>query len=587
MRVTTARRISQVFFLLLFLWLCVVSTGGERWFEKAGWPVNLLLQLDPLVAVGVALAAGTLTLGLLWALATVVLTVLFGRVFCGWLCPFGTMHQFVGWLGRRRKGVHQRIGLNSYRRWQSAKYVILAVMLGSAAAGAVTGWSGQVGSLLTGLLDPLPLVYRSVNLAALPMADRGADVLWTTDRLAEGVWVIGAIFIAAVALNLWIPRFYCRFVCPLGALLGTIGRVSIFRIGRREDACVNCELCERDCEGACSPATQVRVSECVMCLNCVDRCRYGAIVYRPLKSDSEVSAPDISRRGVLLSLAGGLAAAPLLRLDGLVSTNWPAGLIRPPGSLEESAFLKRCIKCGQCMRMCPTNVVQPAGAKFGFESLWTPVLNNRIGTSGCQYNCVECSHICPTGAIRPISLDEKLGRGEFAEAGPICLGTAFVDRGRCLPWAMDRPCIVCQENCPVSPKAIGVQEVFQPVRDGVWTVRESAATYVALAGASLEAGLYDTGDYHVIGQGQGDDQRRRVVQQTPDMLRIADDHPWADPPPAGSEIVVQVRLQRPVVDPSRCIGCGVCEHECPVSGKRAIRVTAENESRSRDRSLLA
>jgi formate hydrogenlyase subunit 6/NADH:ubiquinone oxidoreductase subunit I len=122
------------------------------------------------------------------------------------------------------------------------------------------------------------------------------------------------------------------------------------------------------------------------------------------------------------------------------------------------------------MRVCPTNVLQPAGFAGGWEGLWTPVLNNRIGTSGCQLNCIACGHACPTGAIRPLTLDEKHGTGEFEAAGPVRIGLAFVDQGRCLPWAMAKPCIVCEENCPVTPKAIYVSPIFQTVRDGTLTV---------------------------------------------------------------------------------------------------------------------
>jgi len=582
MRIVTARRISQAFFLLLLVWFCVVSTSGEAWFEKRGWPVNWLLQLDPLAAVGVALAAGALTLGMLWAMATVVLTALFGRVFCGWICPFGSMHQAIGWLARRGRPVTERIALNRYRRGHVVKVVVLGVMLGAAAAGAVTGWSGSVGSLLTGVLDPIPLVTRSINLVVLPLADRGAEHLWTTDRFAEGAWLVGAVFIGALAANLWVPRFFCRFICPLGALLGLIGRVSIFRIGKRPDPCTTCGLCERDCEGGCEPAGRIHASECVMCLNCIDQCRHDAIGYGPHRAPDEIPGPDLSRRGVLVSLAGGLAAAPLLRMGGALAANWPAKLIRPPGSLTEAAFLNRCIKCGQCMRVCPTNVLQPAGAQFGVEALWTPVLNNRIGTSGCQYNCVACGHICPTGAIRPVSLAEKLGEGDFAERGPIRIGTAFVDRGRCLPWAMNTPCIVCQENCPVSPKAITIAEVYEPARDGQLTVAESTGDRVTIAGAILPADQWATGDaYLLAGGGQ---ERRRIVEQASDVIRV--DRSFEAAPEAGSAVVVQIKLQRPQVGPGRCIGCGVCEHECPVSGQRAIRVTADNETRCPDRSLL-
>ncbi len=100
------------------------------------------------------------------------------------------------------------------------------------------------------------------------------------------------------------------------------------------------------------------------------------------------------------------------------------------------------------------------------QGLWTPAINYRIGRSGCQPNCIACGQVCPTAAIRPLSLEEKLGRGDFAAQGPIRMGTAFVDRGRCLPWALDRPCLVCHELCPVSPKAIFVRTVFETIRDG-------------------------------------------------------------------------------------------------------------------------
>jgi polyferredoxin len=106
----------------MFLWFCIASTEGSRWWQIRGWPVNLFLWLDPLVALGTALTTGTVYKGLLWALPVVVLTILLGRFFCGWLCPFGTMHHFVGWVAHRGKTAAQRIRLNSYRRAQAVKY---------------------------------------------------------------------------------------------------------------------------------------------------------------------------------------------------------------------------------------------------------------------------------------------------------------------------------------------------------------------------------------------------------------------------------------------------------------------------------
>jgi ferredoxin len=434
------------------------------------------------------------------------------------------------------------------------------------------------------LLDPIPLVTRSFQLVLLPIFDRGTYLTSVNVRYYEYGWLIFAVFAAAVLLNLVIPRFYCRFICPLGAFLGIISRFSIWRIGKRQNECINCKLCEKSCEGGCEPAGKIRISECVLCFNCRDDCKHDLIAYQTVPSlAGEITNPDISRRGFMLSLASGVLAIPAVRLSNKLGSNWYHRVIRPPGALAEGEFLKRCIKCGQCMRICPTNVIQPGGIEGGLENLWTPVLNNRIGSSGCQLNCVACGQVCPTSAIRPITLSEKLGTGEFAEVGPIKLGTAFFDRGRCLPWAMDKPCIVCEENCPVSPKAIYTQEYFNTIRDGILTVKKVSDNTIETVESNLSLDKLADGDYYCAVEG---DKPRKITANTGNTIVISSDNQFEKIPAVGSKIKIQVRLQRPYVDIEKCIGCGVCEHECPVSGKKAVRVSAEGETRSTDRKLL-
>ena len=378
--------------------------------NASGWPIDWLLQLDPLVALGTLLTTHTLYAGLIWAIATLILTILLGRFFCGWVCPFGTMHQIVGYLGTRGKTVRQRIAVNQFRRASTIKYYVAIVLLAAAVV--------VPGSLLTGFLDPIPLVSRSVNLVLLPIADAKTQLFSASQRYYEWGGLIGAIFLAALGLNLFIPRFYCRFVCPLGALLGIFGRFAIWRIGKSQPECSNCNLCQEHCEGGCEPAGRIRTSECVLCMNCLDACHGNEMRFQAQKSAAgETTSPDLTRRGLLLSLASGLVAPPLLRLGAPLGSNWNPSVIRPPGSVAEPEFQNRCIRCGQCMRVCPTNVIQPGGFAGGLETLWTPMLNNRIGSSGCQLNCVACGKACPTAAIRRISLEEKLGVGKFARTG--------------------------------------------------------------------------------------------------------------------------------------------------------------------------
>jgi polyferredoxin len=578
MRITTVRRIHQLFIFVLFVWFCIVTTVGDKFWQIRNWPINWVLQLDPLVALGTILSTGKFYWPLHCALGTVVITIIFGRFFCGWICPFGAIHQFVGYLGNRGKKVAEKIRLNTYRKAQRVKYLILIFLLGMAA------FPSLASTLQTGLLDPIPLVTRSFQLVLLPIFDRGTYLTSVNVRYYEYGWLIFAVFAAAVLLNLVIPRFYCRFICPLGAFLGIINRFSIWRIGKNKNECINCKLCEKSCEGGCEPAGNIRISECVLCFNCRDDCKHDLIAYQTVPSlAGEITNPDISRRGFMISLASGVLAIPAVRLSNKLGSNWYYRVIRPPGALAEKEFLKRCIKCGQCMRICPTNVIQPGGIDGGLENLWTPVLNNRIGSSGCQLNCVACGQVCPTSAIRPITLSEKLGTGEFAEAGPIKLGTAFFDRGRCLPWAMDKPCIVCEENCPVSPKAIYTKEYFNTIRDGILTVKKVSGNTIETVEDDLSLDKLATGDYYCAVEG---DKPRKIAANTGNTIVISSDNQFEKIPVAGSKIKIQVRLQRPYVDIEKCIGCGVCEHECPVSGRKAVRVSAEGETRSIDRKLL-
>jgi len=139
MRITTVRRISQIFFLILFLWFCVVMTLGERWWQLRGWPENLQMQLVPLVGLGTLLATGALYAGLLWGLATIILSIILGRFFCGWICPFGALHQLIGFLHNRTRSVKTKLDANRYRRGQALKYWLLVFLL-SAALGELLSW---------------------------------------------------------------------------------------------------------------------------------------------------------------------------------------------------------------------------------------------------------------------------------------------------------------------------------------------------------------------------------------------------------------------------------------------------------------
>ncbi|MEK7705290.1 MAG: 4Fe-4S binding protein [Myxococcota bacterium] len=442
------RRAYQLVFLGLFLYLVFVTTASLI----GGYPVEWFLGLDPLVATSTALASHALTLATAWAIPLIVLTLIFGRFFCGWMCPFGTLHHALGWASKIRRA-RDRVALNRPRRIYHLKYYVLLVMLGMAA----------MGSTQVGLLDPIAFTWRALATSIVPAIDNTALGLYQGQRHFQTSTLIVALFLGALAANLYIPRLYCRLICPLGGLLGLLARFSLFRLEKQPSLCTECDFCGADCQGAAEPQGTLRVSECMLCLNCQVTCPREGIRYRFLPSlDLTTDKLDFGRRQSLGALLGGIAAVPLLRASDGTGPRPNPQRIRPPGAVEEEAFLSRCIKCGACMKACPTSGLQPALTEAGFEGLWTPVLVPRLGY--CEQSCVLCSHVCPTEALVPLDVERKIGKAPHTE--PVRIGSAFIDRGRCLPWAMDTSCIVCEEVCPTAPKAVYFKEATVTTRDG-------------------------------------------------------------------------------------------------------------------------
>lgn len=586
MKIVTTRRLSQLFFFLLCVWLCFVTVLGEAWWQLRGWPINFFMNLNPLNGLITWITTGRIYAGLLWGCLTLILTILLGRFFCGWVCPFGTLQQMVGYIAHRGKKVTEKTRLNAYHPLQSIKYLLLFFFLVSA-AGHLIFPHVYVRSIHSGLLDPICLITRGINLAVTPALQALMPQLPLSKRIYPQTDTVALLFFIAITGVVFIPRVYCRYICPLGALLGLCSRYSLWRIGKKDEGCNHCRMCDVACEGACAPSDKIRLSECILCMNCVDRCPKDLVGYRTGTSvDGEHVLPDISRRSFLISVTSGAVSVPVLYTSSVTGANWNPGVIRPPGALDEHAFLSRCIKCGQCMKICPTNVIHPAGLETGIEGLWTPLLNFRTGTSGCQINCIACGHVCPTAAIRPLTIAERTGTAAYETNGPVVIGTAFVDRSRCLPWAMDTPCIVCQENCPVSPKAIGVIERFVRVRSQPeLTVTVADSTEISLDTRQPLKIDVATGDYYCRVEGTGDQIPRLITGNTQTRILISNAVPWDSPPSPGQTVTILIKLQQPIIHPEQCVGCGTCEHECPVKGKRAIRVSAENESRNREHRL--
>lgn len=533
-RAVPARRLVQTLGLAAFVGLVLRAQADPGGAPPSTW-LRAFFLIDPLLLVVTWLASHAVPVLLLASLGLVVLTLVLGRVFCGWICPLGTLHALAGrvlfwiWPDRRRR--------EHWSPWQRTKYVVLIGCLLMAALGA--DW--------VTIFDPLVLLYRTTTTAVLPLVQWSVQtpstaiyhfdaeslpgpvqpvvapahgalrdyvsepaygffrdrVFGTTTHVFVGSGLILGLFLVTLALNRYRRRYWCRYLCPLGALLGLLAWRPLLRRAVQQENCNQCDLCGMACHGAAAqaPGDQWKAAECFGCLNCTDACPREGLRFTfaaPWRKEPAAEGLDLSRRSLVGAALGGLAGLGLLRVTPAARGELPAGdLIRPPGALPEREFLQRCTACGLCIRVCPTHVLQPALWEAGLEGLWTPRLVARLGY--CESECTACTHVCPTEALQPLTLEEKKA---------VRLGLAFFDVTRCIPYAFGRDCIVCEEHCPVPDKAIYVTEV-------------------------------------------------EVLNR------------------AGQP----VRVKQPHVDPSRCTGCGICENKCPLKDRPGIRVFSTNESR--------
>ncbi|MBN2340360.1 MAG: 4Fe-4S binding protein [Deltaproteobacteria bacterium] len=539
LRFRVGRRISQVLFLTIFLFLIFATvglTGAGFDAENSAavpYPVEAFLDVNPLAMVTVFLSTFSVPKTLLWSLIVLASAVFFGRAFCSWVCPMGTLNHAVSET-KPSLTKKQKRSRNQVKPAHKIKYLLLISLLVSA----------LFGSAIVGVFDPISMVTRGIALTVLPIANylvsefierTAASGSQSIQQLSDAVYgaahgfvvhqgglitasgtLLSLFFIAVLVANRFVPRFWCRYACPLGALLGLTGRFSLLSLKKDEDKCTQCGKCEQFCSGAASPmpGTNWERAECDVCMNCVAVCPEDALQFglAGWAGLTENDGPDLRKRQLIGSALAGAVIVPIARTTTISS---PGGrpdpaCIRPPGAVAEESFLERCIRCGQCMKICPNNALHPALDEAGVEGLWTPILVPKVGY--CEPTCTLCTQVCPTAAIKRVH--EKQKTGASSKGAMVRIGTAFIQRGRCLPWAMGTPCTVCEEFCPVSPKAIRLERVTEQVNG------------------------------------------------------------------------TSVTLLRPYIDPALCTGCGACEYVCPVHDEAAVIVTSAGETRSKQNKLL-
>jgi ferredoxin len=410
---------------------------------------NLLLSLQFLPSLlKVFITVASLSLGLLFV---VLLTAMYGRVYCSSVCPLGTFQDLFIAMFRRIKGPRRF----RFKRSPSAlQYSLmgLTMMLGVAGSLSLTNVLdpfSNFGRILANLVRPAIVVLNNLAVSALNRIQfYGLYPIPEREFNAELVLFSVLFLLLLVYLCRDHGRLFCNMLCPVGGVLRLISKFSLYRLVIDEKGCRDCGLCEKVCKANCIDSKNqiINFETCVACFNCIDSCPTLGVVYEPRfwRSDSEkATAVNATRRKVLLGSIAALAAVAggTVNADTAdttrISMARKKGPITPPGSLGFEHFTRWCTACHLCVSACPTQVIVPSFLEYGVRGVFQPQL--KFTTSYCKYECNICSQICPSGAILPVDLLAKK---------QIQVGKSVFVKEDCIVITKKTECGACSEHCP-------------------------------------------------------------------------------------------------------------------------------------------
>ncbi len=446
------KKIRVAISLSVFVVLLLLFLGFQSGFVLTSSEIPLRLQFIPSILRFLALSLSIATIGFLVVL---LLTFLFGRVYCSSICPLGTFQDFVSNLSRRFRKKRNR----KFRHAPDSNKILKYTLLG------LTGVLWMFGSLLlVNLLDPFSnfgkisvtflhptYIFLNNQLSNLlqnfdiytvaPIADKSIPL--------SVVMVSSGIMITIVAMSALRGRLFCNSICPVGTFLGVVSRKSLFKITVDNSSCTHCGKCEHSCKAECIDfkSQTVDQSRCVGCFNCFAVCNDNAMKYsyKPIgQKPQAISVTNTDKRKFLVTLAGMAMSIPLLSKKGAAKGYQPGMIptastlpVTPPGSQGYNHFSSKCVACYLCVGACPKNVIVPSFFDYGLEGFMQPRLD--FNKSFCNFDCVVCTEVCPTGAIIKQTQEQKQ---------VIQIGVAHFILESCVVVVNRTACGACSEHCP-------------------------------------------------------------------------------------------------------------------------------------------
>ena len=470
----------------------------------------------------------------------VVVTLLFGRIYCSVLCPLGILQDGIAFMAQRLKGkTHRRYRFLDTR---PVKYGVFLFVLILGAAGVMLPLIALLPS--SNFFTIVSNVFLRFFCTTDPKV--GTPSYFCANPPAEAFGFSLGVFLVVAALAAWRGRIYCNTLCPVGAVLSLIGQKPLYRIALSQEMCVCCGMCEAACKGGAidSKKKSVLAENCVMCFNCIPACKRGGV---RLEKRPKMASFSLSRRHFIGAAGGVVAGAGVAviahKLEKALPPKPSHEPAMPPGAGNAKRFHEKCVGCGICIRECGGRVLAPSVGQYGLVGFMQPVMDYSRGA--CVYDCNRCSNICPVNALLPLSLAEKqLTRIGIASVNDSCVGcgicaskcpanaiTVIRQDGRNLASVSVDHCIgcgVCQDVCPLpDAPAIQVSGVSEQIR----VKKAEPRTEAENAEKPAENEKADEGE------------------------KPTDNEPSS----AASSKPVAVPF------PELCVGCGLCSEECPVS----------------------
>ena len=375
-----------------------------------------------------------------------VISLIFGRVYCSFLCPLGTLQDMVIALSRKigfcKKHTFRKP--NNWLRYSILILTFIAVALGSMSLLNFLDPYSLTGRMITQIIEPIVNGIYNAGISLLKYFNFYLFSKNTAFLPFSVVAVTLAFLILIVIMSARAGRLYCNTVCPVGAVLGLISRASFLKFTLDHNNCNECVRCVKVCKGGCIDAQNKAIdqSRCVGCFNCLAACPQSVVSYRPSWSKAEDSTWSPARRGFLIGTIAATASGLFVFNIGLRNLLGTARASQSPpvtslGSVSIEHFTQACTACHLCVSACPTKVITPSFLGYGLSGILQPQMNYE--KSFCDYECNVCGQVCPTGAILPLPLPEK----KFTQ-----IGTVELRKDKCVVYVDKNNCGACGEVCP-------------------------------------------------------------------------------------------------------------------------------------------